>query len=180
MSLKKVKPMFSIVIGYPRDTSSAKCNYGSYTFGRITVTWPLLKIKKEKECLENILQHFFSAEISPAFFHSTNCRINSISPMYFSPFEEERKWKKQKKKFNWHFSHLHSPCHSQRSLTLNETEQRKGKFRFCRRLGCGENNPSGGMIGAQNLFIENAKLLYLEAPQMWLLRWVKWVKMFLL
>lgn len=70
MSLKKVKPMFNIAIaGYPRDTSSAKCNYGSYTFGRITVT--CLKIKKEKECLENILQHFFSAEISPAFFHST-------------------------------------------------------------------------------------------------------------
>lgn len=161
----------NVTAGYPRDTSSAKL--------KLRVLH-LQSYYCDLSSFQNILKHFFSAEMSLAFFFSQHkSRMNSISPMYFSPFEDERRWKNREKSLIGTFSHLHSPCHSQRSLTLNETEQRKGKFRFCRRLGCGEKNPSGGMIGAQNLFIENGKLPYLEAPQMWLLRWVKWVKMFL-
>lgn len=50
--------MFTVTAGYPRDTSSAK----------FTGLTPLV----ENQQTENI--HFFSAEMSPAFFHSTKAK----------------------------------------------------------------------------------------------------------
>lgn len=82
-----------------------------YTFGQIPVTCPLVKFKKE--CLENILQHFFSAEMSPAFFHSTKGEWILFHPCIFHPLKKKKE--KQKNNLNWHFF---SP-----SLTVSFSEE---------------------------------------------------------
>lgn len=133
-----------------------RCNYRSYIFGCIMVAHSILKIIIIEGLSLTVVLHRNHVSSISAISYSKKIQINHISPMYFSPFEEERKW--ILKKSLSLFGIFSSPTnHSQRSLTVNETEQRKWKFKFCRRLGCGAKNPSRGMIGAWNIVHRECK-----------------------
>lgn len=101
---------------------------------------------------------------------------------YFAPFVSSTLWRREeKKKFNWHSV---SPC-----LTMSFSEEfhiewdrtKEGeKFRFCGGLACITKISFKRHDWSKEYcwkFLQNAILLYLKAPQTWLLRWVKQVKM---